>query len=178
VDTVHPTSKSPAVQRLLQAEVRKPKSKSKTSDFPCPWHACKPLTFPERAATVADLESLLSEPSLDWSAASRFIATSCYALSGEEIERVIWFVIGVLRESPAMKKPCPQCGTTGLFRLCWQTFTNQTRHIRASCAACGAYHHYAEQTPENCTEADRNPVYSEPVTSTRKATLPGMEEDQ
>jgi hypothetical protein len=39
---------------------------------------------------------------------------------------------------------CPKC-KTARFRIYWQTFTNQSRHIRLDCASCGGFVRYLPQ---------------------------------
>lgn len=72
--------------------------KPKTARGLLAWRSTPPATLPERWATIADLDALLNDPTLDWSDAHRAIATSCYVLSGPELNRVINGLIGLLRE--------------------------------------------------------------------------------
>ena len=72
-------------------------AKQKTSRGLLPWKSVPPHTLPERWATIADLEKLLNDPSIDWSDAHRFVATSCYVMSGSELDRIIRGLIVMLR---------------------------------------------------------------------------------
>lgn len=54
---------------------------------------------------------------------------------------------------------CPD-GTTILY--CWQTFANQTRHIRRTCTGCYLVD-YAPQTQEHRALADTGGEYGEQV---------------
>jgi hypothetical protein len=49
---------------------------------------------------------------------------------------------------PAASAPeglrCPKCGGTA-FKTFWQTFADGSKHVRADCAACGAFVRYLKQ---------------------------------
>jgi hypothetical protein len=47
---------------------------------------------------------------------------------------------------------CPKCGGA-TFKTAWQRFKNDTRHVRMSCAGCGAFMRYLPQ------KADGTPAY-------------------
>ncbi len=47
---------------------------------------------------------------------------------------------------------CPECGVPAIQS--WQTFTNQTRHIRADCPKCGKFLRYTPQTADAIRAAD------------------------
>src|SRR6185312_6957850 len=51
---------------------------------------------------------------------------------------------------------CRRCGGAR-FRTSWQTFSDGTRHVRADCAACGAFVRYLKQpgAPEPRHEPQR-----------------------
>lgn len=53
-------------------------------------------------------------------------------------------------------KACQHCEGATEWRLTWQTFANGTKHIRASCAKCGRFGFYVEQTDVNVAETDSN----------------------
>jgi hypothetical protein len=42
--------------------------------------------------------------------------------------------------------------------LTWQTFNDGRKHIKATCAKCGRFLRYLEQTPEHVAQADAAPV--------------------
>jgi hypothetical protein len=42
---------------------------------------------------------------------------------------------------------CPRCKGTE-FKTCWQTFSNNTKHVRMDCGSCGAFIKYLKQHPE------------------------------
>lgn len=65
--------------------------------IPCPWHAAPPHTLPERWAVAADLEEIMRDGSVNWEDFSRFLATSCYVLSGPELKTVATFIHGILQ---------------------------------------------------------------------------------
>lgn len=44
----------------------------------------------------------------------------------------------------AVKPSCKRCGSPKL-RVTWQTFTNQTRHLRQECSNCGTFQRYLPQ---------------------------------
>lgn len=48
---------------------------------------------------------------------------------------------------------CPQCCSQSLL-MTWQTFANNTRHIRVTCRRCGRFVRYATQCPDNIRRAD------------------------
>ncbi|MCK6478598.1 MAG: hypothetical protein L6R43_00190 [Planctomycetes bacterium] len=54
---------------------------------------------------------------------------------------------------------CPRArpGCAGLL-LRWQVFRDGTTHIRAECAACGAFVRYVRQTPEAIRRAGPPPT--------------------
>lgn len=58
---------------------------------------------------------------------------------------------------------CGYCGSTRM-KLSWQTFSNDTTHIRADCADCEHYVTYVPQTPENLTTVGQRPVKVDPPT--------------
>lgn len=51
-------------------------------------------------------------------------------------------------------------------RLTWQTFTNDLRHIRATCPVCGSFLGYAPQTPANVEAANDSPEDGRPKQQT------------
>jgi hypothetical protein len=56
---------------------------------------------------------------------------------------------------------CKNCDVTAIPKLCWQTFANRTRHIRASCAECVGYLRFLPQSPDEAkAEAGVNPEYA------------------
>jgi hypothetical protein len=50
-------------------------------------------------------------------------------------------------------QPSPTCGSPDQ-RLSWQTFANQTRHIRCDCRRCGRFLNYVRQTPANLLQVE------------------------
>src|SRR5262249_53986082 len=69
------------------------------------------------------------------------------------------------RYQPTQAATCPRC-SSGDFRLSWQLFSNQTSHIRRTCAQCGRHLGFAPQTPGNIEAANTN-GNEEPLTRER-----------
>ncbi len=52
---------------------------------------------------------------------------------------------------------CVQCGSVA-DRLTWQVFSNNTVHIRQSCADCGKYATYVPMTEANLARVEGGPI--------------------
>jgi hypothetical protein len=72
-----------------------PKKTPKPTPFT--WRSAPPQSIPERLDTAAELELLLANPAWSWEVAHRYVASSCYVLSGVELERVIQGLIRLLK---------------------------------------------------------------------------------
>lgn len=70
---------------------------------------------------------------------------------------------------------CARCSATE-FTTRWQTFANQTRHVRMECGSCGAFVRYLPQHKETATPNYR--YEPKPVDSHRRETAPPHEGDQ
>jgi hypothetical protein len=64
---------------------------------PSPWASASPQSIPERLGGAQTLEAMLREPSANYEVFARVLATSAYALSGAEMERVARGLIKMLR---------------------------------------------------------------------------------
>ena len=76
---------------------KKPVKLTKAERIRFPWHSVPPQSLLERRLVINDLEETLADHKLNYEVMSRVLVTSCYALSGLELERVGVFVDLILR---------------------------------------------------------------------------------